>query len=218
MLEAPVREIVSPDDRALARIKEIYRASFPPAERLGDWFFDEGVRGRAGAPRPGWPLYHLLAAEQGEVTGFTAAEYFLEEGDGSPVNLGFLVYLAVDERFRGGGIGAHLYACALALLAVDARMAGRELAGMAFTVERPEEAASASERSLRARRISFYERQGAMLLGGVDFVNPPLRPGEAPIPLHLMYHPVGRPDWDPEDLHRTLMRLIEALAAGSPEA
>ncbi len=209
-----IREIVSANDAALPHIREIYENSFPPEERLDDWFFTEGLDSRAHAPRPGQPLYHLMTVgDRDAAWGFAAADYFPQDRDGSPLNLGFLVYLAVDAPRRDCGNGGLLYAAALDLLAVDARFWGTRLAGMAFTVERPDAAGSAVERSQRERRIAFYRRQGAELLESVLFENPPLREGEESIPLHLMYHPLAEPDWPAEDLHRTLHRLITGLAA-----
>ncbi len=207
-----IREVVSLSDAALLQIKEIYTNSFPPEEQLGDWFFTQGLESRASEPRPGWPVFHLLVAEdEGRVGGFAAANYFATEGDGSPINLGFLVYLAVDAAGRSRGTGALLYAGTLAQLALDAQFRGRELTGMAFTVERPDAATSETERVQRERRIAFYLRQGASLLASVDYENPPLHEGDDPIPLHLMYHPVGRAIWPPEDLHQALHRLIAGL-------
>ncbi len=207
-----VHEVVSLSDTALPRIKEIYTGSFPPEERLGEWFFTQGIESRASEPRPGWPVFHLLVSEEeGRVGGFAAANYFAVEGDGSPINLGFLIYLAVDAPGRSRGTGALLYASTLAQLALDASFGGRKLTGMAFTVERPDAASSGMERVQRERRIAFYLRQGADLLASVDYENPPLHEGDDPIPLHLMYHPVGRPTWPPEDLHQALHRLIAGL-------
>ncbi len=209
-----IREIVSIDDAALPQIKDIYLDSFPPEERLDDWFFKEGITSRARAPRPGRPVFHLLAAEDGErAWGLSAANYFAQERDGSPVHLGFLVYLAVDGEGRSRGTGALLYECTLAQLALDAHFRGEKLAGMVFTVERPDAASNADERTLRERRIAFYRRQGARLFESELFENPPLREGDDPIPLHLMFHPAARSDWAPGDLHETLHRLIRGLQA-----
>ncbi len=213
-----VREVVSLSDAALLRIKEIYTDSFPPEERLGDWFFTQGIESRAREPRSGWPVYHLLVAEdEGRVAGFAAANYFANEGDGSPINLGFLVYLAVEAGGRSRGTGALLYTATRAQLALDARFLAWELTGMAFTVERPDAATNEEERSQRERRIAFYLRQGANLLASVEYENPPLHEGDDPIPLHLMYHPAGRPTWPPEDLHRALHRLIAGLQSDGAE-
>ncbi len=212
-----IREVVSLADSAMPQVKRIYTDSFRPEERLGDWYFDECINSRARLPRPGSPVYHLLVAqEQDSICGVSFSNYFLDERDGSPVNLGALAYLAVQSEQRNRGIGARLYTATLALLALDAQFHGQELSGMTYTVERPDEATEEAERSLRERRIGFYRRLGAQLLENVVFMNPPLREQDVSFPLHIMYHPVALAAWEPEDLNRTLGRLIAGLREDIP--
>jgi GNAT superfamily N-acetyltransferase len=84
-------------------------------------------------------------------------------------------YYAVLSSRRGTGVGsAFLHALA------EKYQAYR---GMVVEVEKPELASSEAERTLRARRVRFYERAGFRLVPAVDYAI-------WGIPMHLMLRPL----------------------------
>jgi hypothetical protein len=54
-----------------------------------------------------------------------------------------------------------------------------------FEVEKPELMSTDAERKIASRRIQFYQRQGARLLKGIDYVQI-VGPHQPPTPMHLM--------------------------------
>lgn len=150
-----LREITGLEDEALPRALDIFQQSFPLREQMPiSWwigFLRDKEQG-SGEHR------HLLGAEKdGELIAFA---YYEDEEDGA-----YLWYLATRSDQRGGGVGARLFQ-EVARRAFDR---GRYLF---FEVELPEEAEkhSPQEGEIARRRIAWYRRQGARLLGGIDYV------------------------------------------------
>jgi ribosomal protein S18 acetylase RimI-like enzyme len=75
----------------------------------------------------------------------------------------YLWYLAVAPNRRGAGAGSEIYRAVLERLpaAVEALL---------IEVEQPCLARGEQERRLAERRILFYERLGARLLQGIDYL------------------------------------------------
>ena len=110
----------------------------------------------------------------GAAVGLALSNYLAES------NLLHLKYLAIDPTRRSQGLGAILLRAAAAAGETIAQAAGREgCAGTLLEVEIPDSPPPAADRSLRQRRIAFYERHGA-LRTGVPFPRPPWAPAEQP--------------------------------------
>jgi hypothetical protein len=180
-------EITGPTDPRWPEWKAIYDVSFDVSERVSDAY-----------------LHKLLA----EITGGTSGNscFTWMEADDFPGSVAAislhtvhpapdvvcLWYLATRANLRSLGLGPAMYAellrrCAMA----NARM-------MLFEVEIPEVAGLRGEKDgeFARRRISWYRRQGAKLLGGVHYVQT-VDTGQPPTEMHLMAHnlnPVSPPD------------------------
>lgn len=183
----------------------IYEASFPADERHPTVYF-EGLleAGAAGRPQDG-RIWHFYAAVEGRtVSGLSIYEYY------RAARLGYLFYMAVNPERRGRGMGSWLFQQTLERLGQDARLLhGPPPLGMFWEVERPEDAMGEAERTMRARRIEFYRRNGGLLLEGIDFVAPPVGPGLPEVPFFVMYRAVdGKPKRVSNDLAR---RIVEAM-------
>jgi len=140
-------------------LRAVYLQSFPPNERKD---FDELL---AACPR--------LA--RADVDGSPAALAVIEE---LPViGAALLSYLATDERTRNAGVGSAL----LRFLLADAP--ARYPGGLLLEVE-PPEAGRAADAALRARRLGFYRRHGAVVLP-VRYQMPSFTGGD-PLPMLLL--------------------------------
>lgn len=127
----------------------------------------------------------LLWCRDGAVIGF--AIVYLPEGE----DFALLEYLGVQQRARGGGMGAKM------LDAVLVATGDRPL-----VIEVDSDREDAPDRALRERRRGFYERAGARRIDGIDYRMPSVGEGVPPA-LDLMVHPRGR-----------ALTVTPALAAG----
>ncbi|KAI7262494.1 hypothetical protein KC345_g9413 [Hortaea werneckii] len=109
-----------------------------------------------------FPLFTEKDAE-GRTLAFLAAWEFPE--------LRFIEHLAVNPDIRGGGIGNKLMS----------RYIHRSDKPVLLEVEPP-------DGELEQRRICFYERLG-FYLNPYSYVQPPLRAGQADLPLRIMTYP-----------------------------
>lgn len=188
-----IREVVSTQDPALEQGIHLYQSSFPASECIHPDTFRKALQSRAeGREQREKTAHFLTALLDGEVVGMAYCRYFESTPEGEPLHLGYLLYLAVNEHCRGLGIGAHFYRSLSSALQTDALYRGGELSGIIYEVERPELAGSEAERTIRQRRIAFYERLGAHILQGIDYVQPAVSDTQSSVPLYLMYHPLTR--------------------------
>ncbi|WP_379164204.1 GNAT family N-acetyltransferase [Paenibacillus sp. sgz5001063] len=111
---------------------------------------------------PCYQLHTELDTEK-RLQAFLAAWEFPE--------LSFVEHLAVHPKVRGSGIGKKL---------MQTYLSGSDKP-VVLEVELPES-------EIAARRIGFYERLG-FYLNPYDYVQPPLREGQADLPLRLMTYP-----------------------------
>lgn len=169
-----VREVESTADPAWEGWLRIYHDSFPENERMTDGYLRDLLARRAAGEAPGAHLLSLAPAGDPE-RPLGIAFY---EVDPEP-EAAYLWYLATRAGDRGRGCGAGLYA----EIARRCRAAGLRL--LLFEVERPE---SEDATPYAQRRIDWYRRQGALLLGGVHYLQSVDRPIE-PVEMHLMAHP-----------------------------
>lgn len=158
-----IRRLTDPADSLLPAWLALYERAFPPEERVP---VEEHLR----ELRPDSDAVLLAAQDEGgKLLGL--ARYDLYE------HAAYLYYLAVDETVRSLGLGSAIYQEIL-------RRLDPGLTGMVFEVERPDHAA---DPELAGRRIRFYQRLGAKLLRGIDYLQE--IPGQPPVPMHLMLHP-----------------------------
>ena len=137
-----------------------------PAARLPDF-----ARVRAGDSMSGRALALL---DDDAVTGFALCDYLAAS------NLLHLKYLAVDPARRNQGSGARLLHAVAAAGETITLAAGRDgCRGVLIEIEIPDSPPAVADRSLRTRRIAFYERHGA-LITGVPYPRPPWAPPEQP--------------------------------------
>lgn len=130
------------------------------------------------------PGYGLLTEqdEGGSVQAVLAAWEF--------PNFRFVEHIAVAAQIRGGGLGRKLMS---RYLAMSDKL-------VVLEVEPPQD-------QLQQRRIGFYERLG-FCLNEYEYTQPPMREGQAELPLLLMTHP--RPITEAEfgDLRNTLYTQV----------
>jgi len=188
-----IREVVSLQDPALEKAINLYQNTFPANERISPEAFRNAIQARAaGNEQRGRSGHFIIAQQEDDVVGMAYCRYFERTPSGEPLHLGYLLYLAVEERLRGHGVGAHFYQAVIATLQADAVCRGGSLCGVIYEVERPDLASSEQDKSNRRRRIQFYERLGARILDGIDYTQPAVSEDQHPVPLHLMYHPLSR--------------------------
>lgn len=111
------------------------------------------------------PNYHLYSSKdtEGHILAFLAAWELPE--------LRFIEHIAVNPQRRSGGIGRKLMSSYLM----------RSDKPVLLEVEPP-------DGELEQRRIGFYERLG-FYLNPYDYMQPPLRTGQADLPLRIMTYP-----------------------------
>ena len=147
-----------------------------PAAKLPDF-----ARVRAGDSMIGRALA-LLDADA--VVGFALCDYLAAS------NLLHLKYLAVDPTRRSQGAGGRLLNAVAAAGETIAQAIGRHgCRGVLIEIEIPDSPPPDADRSLRTRRIAFYERNNA-LITGVPYPRPPSAPPEQP-DFELMLLPGG---------------------------
>ena len=174
-----IHQITTGSEELMAKIGSLYEKSFPQ-EELRPF---ERIREELVSPN-GDRLTRLIAAVDGDgVPGISIFALFPE------ASLGYLWYLCVDPNTRGSGIGGRLYRESLDLLSRDANDLGKGLKGMIFEVERLTTEAHAVYGD-PFRRVRFYQRLGARLIKGYDYHQPAIPP-HGPVPLQLMFHPLG---------------------------
>ncbi|MBT2289642.1 GNAT family N-acetyltransferase [Paenibacillus albidus] len=111
------------------------------------------------------PEYRLLTEQDadGRTIAFLAAWEFAA--------FRFVEHIAVGPQIRGGGLGRKLMT----------RYIGQSPKPVLLEVEPP-------MGELEQRRVGFYERLG-FHLNSYDYVQPPLRKGQADLPLQIMTYP-----------------------------
>ncbi len=167
----PIQDASSPQ---WSEWKEIYLSSFPENERMSDNFFED-VFSQKGLNEDN--TITVLAVVDSEdpfaVLGIVVHEIVEEE------RYAFVWYLAVAEEYRSSGIGSGVYSQLLA------QFKSRNCDCLLYEVEIPEE--GDSTHSQARRRIKFYERQGARVLGGYHYMQS-VDNGSDPIPMYIMIH------------------------------
>jgi GNAT superfamily N-acetyltransferase len=200
-----LEELRDPDGALARQAFALYEAAFPEVERVPTATLAEGLRAAAARESSAEATVpHFWAARDGEqLLGLALFTSYREP------RLGFLDYMAIQPAARNRGLGSALFGAVAGQVSRDLSAPGRPALGLAFEVDRPQDASDPAERRLRERRIGFYERNGAVLLPQVDFLAPPLWDGAPPVPYYLMYRPAdaGAPAPD-----RALLEAIVVTA------
>jgi len=157
---------VGSDPRFDAAI-DIYRDAIDPSEQKSP----DVLRGQIADTR----FNFLVAENEGAVVGF--AIVFI------PASRDFwlLEYMAVDATTRSSGYGSQLFAAA-----IEFGSRHTDNAPGILEVEKPAIAIGAAD-PMR-RRLSFYDRKGCRVIGGLDYILPPLVQGTTPPPMMLLVH------------------------------
>ncbi len=185
-----ITEINDLNDDLLLPWLDLYETAFPPTERMLVSFYLRLLREKREGLQPN---HHLLAVQREGVFVGLAHYVMIAEH-----NLAWLWMFAVTPEARNLGIGAAIYRDIVARLCVGT-------VAMLLEVERPDLAHTEAERELAERRIAFYRRQGARLLEGVHYVQS-VGPHQAPLPMHVMFHPLQAFDADTAfQLARTIL-------------
>ena len=175
-----IREIESAEDPAWEGWKSIYLDSFPPNERMTEEFFRGVLEQKAAGSAS---EAHMLALAPGDAPErVIGLAYYEVDAD---LRASFLWYMATRRGERNRGYGSVLYSD------VVRRLKREGVAILLFEVDIPERARreEAELGALAERRIGWYRRQGALLLGGVQYfqtVDAPVAPTE----MHVMAHPL----------------------------
>jgi GNAT superfamily N-acetyltransferase len=136
--------------------------------------------------------HHVLVTADGTYAGFLLFNYLKR------YNVGFGRYVGVLPAYQGRGAGTLMHDWALECIRGDAQDGGREIPlGLCTEVDAPETAPNVEERTLRERRLGFFQRYGAIGLD-VDYREPAwirssvLTPEEAirPQPMRLLLFPI----------------------------
>jgi GNAT superfamily N-acetyltransferase len=175
----------------------LYQEAFPIEERAPiDYFLSESSALSPDEQPKNHQTHFWVALQDQRVAGLSVYTYF------NSYRMGFLFYLATQPELRGRGLGAWLLTKTVELCQEDAALLGTLPAlGLVFEVERPGLADNPEEQKIRQRRISFYQRNGAILMDEIDLVTPPISEGLPPVSYHVMFLPV--PGTSPV-LHRDL--------------
>jgi GNAT superfamily N-acetyltransferase len=172
----------------LAQWLAIYERSFPRQVRVTPHV----IAGQIGPAEPGsaaGDVLHVAAAMDGGVVVGGAMFSLLRRS-----GLGFVSYIFTAADTRGQGVGTWTYRRLVGALGADAAQNRQPLQGVIFEVEREELAETAGEREERIRRLRFFTRMGARILTGLDYLQPPLHAGDAPLRMHLLFDPAGSPE------------------------
>ena len=167
-------EIKDLDDDLLLPWLDLYEISFSPHEKILVSSFLRNLKQKEQNPED-QTCFLAALDELKELVGMAYYELF------SNPQAGLLWYLAISPSRRGSGFGAQFYQ----EIARRVREAGCQM--LVFEVEKPALMSTVEEQRIASRRIQFYQRQGARLLKGIDYVQM-VGPHQPPTPMHLMVH------------------------------
>lgn len=169
-------EICGPDDPLLPPWLDLYETAFPAEERAMTSYVIRALQNQARGEQRG---DHILAAVDaaGDLVGLA---YLFEPPQ---INAAFLWYFAVTPQARCQGVGSWMYQYLVHHLRAGVK-------ALIFDVEDPREVPTPEGQELARRRVGFYRRQGARILGGIRYIQK-VAPHMPALHLHLMVQPVG---------------------------
>jgi len=180
------KEIESSADAALSQFFAMYEASFPIEVMIPPRLIETLIERRERLELRLNTL-HVGGVFDGDMLVGGAMFDLLHRS-----NIGFIDYIFVHPQLRGRRIGQFIYGRLRNSLEQDACVSGQKrLRGVLFEIENEHLAARPAERQLRTKRLRFFLRMGAGIISGVNYVQPPLHPGEEPLPMRLLFHPIG---------------------------
>jgi GNAT superfamily N-acetyltransferase len=203
--EMKLIELTSADDKLFLPWLDLYETAFPPHEKMLVSTHLQILKAKAGGGAPEHVLLAALAntsAGGGQFAGLVRYELI------PPDQAAVLWYLAVNPALRSQGLGSQIYQEILR------RIEPHTYRAMLFEVEIPELQEKDAESELASRRIQFYRRQGALLLGGIHYLqsvgwHQPLTP------MHLMVHPIQ--PLSPQEAFDLCKRVFEDTLAQTGE-
>lgn len=170
-MELRVTQLLSLTPDQFLRLRAIYLDSFPSYERAEFAFLTRSI---AAGER--W----LYAATRGDtLLGFAIIVPHVARG------IHLLEYFAVARAARNQGIGGHL------LTEVgDAIRNTQYTIGLLLEIE-PDDEGNADERALRARRLAFYQRNGAHMIEEARAYRVPLADRAGTMRMKLLWLPLA---------------------------
>ena len=199
----PVTHLSRVDAQAVVRI---FHAAFPPEQRIEDAALMQLVP--QPHEEPGGHSFHVAMSPAG-VCGFATGLHV------TSIGLAYIAYLAVEEGWRGMGVGTALFR---SLVDRWAAAHPRPPHWVFLEVERPELARDSAARQLCTRRIGFYERLGLQRIHA-DFQAPPLGPELPVVPYWIYMLPMREPDLRTRAIEIALTNLyreVYGLPDGHP--
>lgn len=164
--------IVSLHDDLLLPWLDLYETAFPQFERIPVSSILRGIR-RHELGEPVRSEYLSALDDAGSMVGMAQWTWNPE------FDTAYLGYFAILPEQRSRGIGSAFYH-----LLLD-RISNHGALLLAFDVEQPERQLTSAACEQAARRIRFYQRQGAGLLKGLEFFY-----GEPPMRQYVMAHAI----------------------------
>jgi GNAT superfamily N-acetyltransferase len=155
---------------------DLYETAFPPEERILVSAFVKILQQKeAGRPMG----VELLAAANtsDELIGMAFYDLLPRQG------LATLWYMAVNPQIRSQGLGSQIYQ----VIIHKVKAAGCQ--AMFFEVEIPALAHTPETQALAERRIRFYQRNGAQILQGIQYLQS-VGWHQPVTPMYLMVHPI----------------------------
>jgi GNAT superfamily N-acetyltransferase len=178
-----IREVLSSQDPSFRPMMELYEKSFADDEKEPGWKFERSVDALYSSCRLQHTCEHFLVCEDvDQPVGMIFFSYL------RVAELGFLIYLAVDEDHRGKGHGTRLFKAAVERCRLDAHYLNGRFPGCVMEVERLDDVSEgdAVELQRKKQRLELFDRLGATMLSPA-YVQPALTPDKEPAPLNLMW-------------------------------
>jgi len=159
----------------------LYQRAFPPSEKLSVEILEEKISNKK---------FQLIIGEDNSEVIAIAVLCPL-----SQTNFILLGYLAIDEKYRGQGIGKHFMDYLKTHLKAQNKF-------LLLEVEHPQ---FGENRDIKQKRINFYYRLGAKSLDNIRYLLPNLAQEKSPEML-LMIYPKYPQDYVEKELVRKLIR------------
>ncbi len=167
-------ELKNLEDNLLPAWLDLYERSFPPEERV---LISHLIKVLKDENQSREVLYSMLALVTPEelLLGISMCELIPH------LSVAYMWYMAIAKNLQNQGIGSVFYHRLIDRLFEENNI-------VIFEVEIPEKARSEEDQRLARRRIKFYQRNGAMLLGGITYfqeVGDHFPPTQMQIMVHL---------------------------------
>ena len=174
------RSIQSLSDPSYDSWLDIYQTSFPLTEQMLVSSLNSALREIEGHDASERTAEFLLAeTEEGEAVGISHYVY------SEDCKAALLWYIAVRKDIRSKGFGSQIYHESVRRLKND----HPEIIALMFEVEDPTHTDTEEENQFAHRRIAFYRRCEAKLVGGIHYLQSV--GWQPPIPMNLMIQPLN---------------------------